>query len=105
MLISEPYSLSAETASVIAHLATVNGILPQGAPSSPILSNMLCASLDRDLYSLAKRNRAVYTRYADDITFSFYSPAEFLPQNVVEYSLSNGKPNHYYSKVGQELRR
>lgn len=103
MLIAKPYSLSVETASVIAHLATVNGILPQGAPSSPILSNMLCASLDRELYSLAKRNRAVYTRYADDITFSFYSPAEFLPQNVVEYSLSNGKPNHYYSKVGQEL--
>ncbi|WP_442514142.1 reverse transcriptase domain-containing protein [Pseudomonas promysalinigenes] len=103
MLIAKPYSLSVETASVIAHLATVNGILPQGAPSSPILSNMLCASLDRELYSLAKRNRAVYTRYADDITFSFYSPAEYLPQNVVEYSLSNGKPNHYYSKVGQEL--
>lgn len=103
MLIAKPYSLTAETASVIAHLATVNGILPQGAPSSPILSNMLCASLDRELYSLAKRNRAVYTRYADDITFSFYSPAEYLPKNVVEYSLSNGKPNHYYSKVGQEL--
>lgn len=103
MLISKPYSLAPETATVIAHLATVNGVLPQGAPSSPILSNMLCASLDRDLYSLAKRNRAVYTRYADDITFSFYCPAEFLPSGVVEYSISNGKPNHYYSRVGQEL--
>lgn len=103
MLISKPYSLLPETATVIAHLATVNGVLPQGAPSSPILSNMLCASLDRDLHSLAKRNRAIYTRYADDITFSFYSPAEFLPKNLVEYSLSNGKPNHYFSKVGAEL--
>lgn len=103
MLISKPYSLTAETATVIAHLATIDGILPQGAPSSPILSNMLCASLDRDLYSLAKRSRAVYTRYADDITFSFYCPVEFLPPNLVEYSLSNDKPNHYYSQVGQEL--
>lgn len=103
MLISKPYSLAAETATVIAHLATVNGILPQGSPSSPMLSNMLCASLDRDLYSLAKKYRAVYTRYADDITFSFYCPAEFLPTNIVEYSISNGKPNHYYSRVGQEL--
>ncbi|WP_271043289.1 reverse transcriptase domain-containing protein [Pseudomonas sp. VB3] len=103
MLISKPYSLTPETATVIAHLATINGILPQGAPSSPILSNMLCASLDRDLYSLAKRNRAVYTRYADDITLSFYCPAEFLPPGVVEYSISNGKPNHYYSRAGQEL--
>lgn len=103
MLIAKPYSLTAETATVIAHLATINGALPQGAPSSPILSNMICASLDRDLYSLAKSYRAVYTRYADDITLSFYCPAEFLPTEVVEYSLSNGKPNHYFSKVGNEL--
>lgn len=103
MLIAKPYSLLPETATVIAHLTTVNGILPQGAPSSPILSNMLCASLDRDLYSLAKRYRAVYTRYADDITFSFYCPVEFLPGNIVEWSTSNGLPNHYYSNVGHDL--
>lgn len=103
MLIAKPYLLSAETATVIAHLTTVNGILPQGAPSSPILSNMLCASLDRELYTLAKRHRAVYTRYADDITFSFYSPIEFLPVNMVESSISNERANHYFSKVGHEL--
>jgi len=103
MLIAKPYSLSAETATVIAHLTTINGILPQGAPSSPILSNMLCASLDRELYTLAKRHRAVYTRYADDITFSFYSPIEFLPNNMVESSISNERANHYFSKVGYEL--
>jgi S1-C subfamily serine protease len=104
MLIANPYSLTPETATVIAHLTTVNGILPQGAPSSPILSNMLCASMDRDLYSLAKHNRAVYTRYADDITFSFYCPIDFIPSNMVESSASNDRPNHYHSKVGSELR-
>ncbi|WP_339435742.1 reverse transcriptase domain-containing protein [Pseudomonas sp. EL_65y_Pfl1_R32] len=104
MLIAKPYSLLPETATVIAHLATVNGILPQGAPSSPILSNMLCGSLDRDLYSLAKRHRAVYTRYADDITFSFYCPIEFLPKNIVEWSDSNGHANHYHSNVGHDLK-
>ena len=103
MLMAKPYSLSPETASVIAHLTTVNGILPQGSPSSPVISNMLCASLDKDLYSLAKRHRAVYTRYADDMTFSFYSPIEYVSRELVEWREIDGRPNHYGSKVGQEL--
>ena len=45
-------------------------ILPQGAPTSPIITNMICDKLDRRLAGLAKRFNANYTRYADDITFS-----------------------------------
>jgi len=45
-------------------------VLPQGAPTSPVLSNLVCKYLDKHLYSLAKEYNAVYTRYADDITFS-----------------------------------
>ncbi|GKQ48206.1 trypsin-like peptidase domain-containing protein [Pseudomonas syringae] len=103
LLIAKPYSLSPETASVIAHLTTVDGVLPQGAPSSPVISNMLCASLDRELYSLAKRHRVVYTRYADDMTFSFYSPIDYVPRELVIWSEQNSRPNHYDSKVGHEL--
>ncbi|MEE4716252.1 trypsin-like peptidase domain-containing protein [Pseudomonas alliivorans] len=103
MLMAKPYSLSPETASVIAHLTTVDGLLPQGAPSSPVISNMICASLDRELYSLAKRHRAVYTRYADDMTFSFYTPIQYVPRGLVEWCELDGKPNHYSSKVGHEL--
>ena len=44
--------------------------LPQGAPTSPLLSNIICQQLDRRLGGLSKRFGAVYTRYADDITFS-----------------------------------
>jgi len=44
--------------------------LPQGAPTSPILSNIICQKLDRRLNGLAKKVGAKYTRYADDITFS-----------------------------------
>ena len=46
--------------------------LPQGAPTSPILSNIVSLRLDRKLTGLAKRFSARYTRYADDITFSSY---------------------------------
>lgn len=45
-------------------------ILPQGAPTSPIITNMICDNLDRRLAGLAKRFGVVYSRYADDITFS-----------------------------------
>lgn len=45
-------------------------VLPQGAPTSPILSNAICDTLDRRLNGLAKRFNATYTRYADDISFS-----------------------------------
>lgn len=46
--------------------------LPQGAPTSPILTNIVCKSLDKKLNRLAKRYKSRYTRYADDITFSSF---------------------------------
>ena len=48
----------------------VPATLPQGAPSSPVLSNAVCIRLDQRLTGLAKRFQVSYSRYADDITFS-----------------------------------
>jgi RNA-directed DNA polymerase len=55
---------------LIANLCCENGGLPQGAPTSPILTNIVCQGLDRRLTIYAKKNKAHYTRYADDISFS-----------------------------------
>ncbi len=48
----------------------IKNVLPQGAPTSPILSNAVSDKLDRRLSGVAKRFGLNYTRYADDITFS-----------------------------------
>ena len=58
-------------------------VLPQGAATSPVLTNVVCQRLDHILTGVAKRFGLIYTRYADDITFSsmhnVYQPdSEFL---------------------------
>jgi len=45
-------------------------VLPQGAPTSPAVTNLLCRALDRKLTGLAAAAGFTYTRYADDLTFS-----------------------------------
>ena len=45
-------------------------VLPQGAPTSPVLSNIVLKSLDEEMIKLADRTGFRYSRYADDITFS-----------------------------------
>jgi RNA-directed DNA polymerase len=44
--------------------------LPQGAPTSPALTNILCRKLDKRLQGLATKLGFTYTRYADDLSFS-----------------------------------
>ena len=59
-----------KVSNIVANLCCYNGVLPQGAPTSPTLSNFVCIRLDRKLYELSKNNNFTVTRYADDITIS-----------------------------------
>ncbi|MBW8686931.1 reverse transcriptase family protein [Chitinophaga rhizophila] len=52
------------------HVATSARHLPQGAPCSPAITNIICYKLDRRFEGLARRFNYTYTRYADDMTFS-----------------------------------
>jgi RNA-directed DNA polymerase len=66
----KPYSMPEEVALTLAQICCHDKVLPAGAPTSPIVANMVCARLDAEMKTLAKRYGCMYTRYADDITFS-----------------------------------
>lgn len=55
---------------ILTDFCTYKNGLPQGAPTSPYLSNLICTKLDNRLDSLCKKRKLVYTRYADDISIS-----------------------------------
>lgn len=68
------FRLQPPVATILAHLICDAGALPQGAPTSPIVSNLIGHVLDMRLSRLAKANCCSYTRYADDLTFSTSLP-------------------------------
>ena len=69
----------------ITRLVTRDGALPQGAPTSGYILNLVCARLDRLVYAAALRSRlpqVKYSRYADDLTITSSAPIppEFIAQ-------------------------
>jgi RNA-directed DNA polymerase len=70
LLCTEPPRVPAELDGKVYFVALGERVLPQGASTSPALTNLLCRKLDRRLAGLAKKHQFVYTRYADDLTFS-----------------------------------
>lgn len=84
LLISAPYHIESTIATTITRLCTTDGRLPQGAPTSPVLSNMVCAEMDVALSQVAITHKCRYTRYADDITFSTAQPS--FPDDLVSHS-------------------
>jgi RNA-directed DNA polymerase len=64
------YGYTNEISYILTKLCVYNNELPQGAPTSPFISNILCKKLDKRFHELCKSLNADYTRYADDITIS-----------------------------------
>lgn len=73
LLVSKKLGLTPEVAFCISRIVATPKGLPQGAPSSPIISNMICLGMDKQLMHLSREYRYQYSRYADDLTFSFNS--------------------------------
>jgi len=66
--------LTEEDALVISRVATRYGRLTIGAPSSPILSNAVMYEFDAVISSICKGSGVLYSRYADDMHFSSWTP-------------------------------
>jgi RNA-directed DNA polymerase len=95
---SVPFNMGNAAATVMAQLCTYNGKLPQGASTSPVLSNLAATTLDKKLVQIAKKFHLTYTRYADDITLS--SNKVFSPAIVERSEL---EPGLFKYKVGNTL--
>lgn len=64
------FQLSREVSIAIAQLSCFNGSLPQGASTSPVITNLMFQIFDYRISMIAKKFHLTYTRYADDLTFS-----------------------------------
>ena len=93
------FGIPQDLSKIIANLCCLNGALPQGSPASPILSNMVCFKLDKLLINFSKKNRCIYTRYADDITFSSYHPMIIIFNNI---KFKSGKLS--ITDIGEDLK-
>ena len=70
LICSEPEVEEVELDGRTFFVAKTERRLPQGAPSSPAITNIICRGLDARLFHVAEQLGFRYTRYADDITFS-----------------------------------
>lgn len=87
LLTKLPFLFDGTVLDALTNLVCHTGKLPQGAPTSPILSNMICYRMDRALLQFARQKKLKYTRYADDIVFS--STMRSAIRDVAAYSKDN----------------
>lgn len=88
MFKSQPFNFDYSVACLLARLVCCNNVLPQGAPTSPIISNLICRKLDTDLLLLSSKYKILCTRYCDDITFSTKA-FDFPPSILTKSSTGN----------------
>lgn len=58
------------------YIKTSERILPQGSPASPMITNIICQRMDKRIFGLCQKLGVTYTRYADDMSFSYIGKLE-----------------------------
>lgn len=89
---------------MLTNLCCLDGCLPQGAPTSPMLSNILLKDFDNTVAKFTKEKKIRYTRYADDMTFSGdFNAGEvisFVKSKLYELGLRLNEEKQEQEKVG-----
>ncbi len=99
------FKLNPHIATVIAQIACYDNKLPQGSPCSPVITNLITHSLDIRLASLASKHSCIYSRYADDMTFSTRKsvfPSQIMRQNDGKFNTGK-KLNSEIKRAGFEI--
>lgn len=96
---AKPFNFNNTVSTIIAQICCFQHSLPQGAPTSPIISNMIAWKLDSQLQFLAKGKNCTYTRYADDISFSFTCNKYRLPPEIVIFFDGKAMPGHLLTQI------
>jgi len=78
IFMAPPFSIGWSTANILAQICCYNGALSTGGVTSPAISNIACARLDKRLEAMVGRLGGFFTRYADDLSFSFDRPLKQL---------------------------
>lgn len=84
-----PFKFKRSLPNLLANLTTYQGRLPMGTPTSPVLSNLACRQLDAQLITLSNKMNWVFTRYADDMTFSSKAPINAEQFNFLKELITN----------------
>lgn len=111
---SKEFGLLNECATLIAQLTCYNGGLPQGAPTSPVISNLIFNIVDMRILKLAKKYKLDYTRYVDDMSFStndkkfLFTHKKFIEEliNILEksgFKINENKTRLEYFSSRQEV--
>lgn len=94
---------------ILTSFCTKSGYLPQGAPTSPALSNLVCLRLDHRISTYCKKRALTYTRYADDLCISgnkilILQKASYLIKDIIcdEGFTINAKKEKF---LGPKVRR
>lgn len=75
----------------LASLTSKDGVAPTGAPTSPMIANAIFKAADEELLEFAQNANLIYTRYADDLTFSGMSWIdEIIVEKVAEIVKRHG---------------
>lgn len=98
------FDFSPTVARLLTKLTTYKGKLPQGAPTSPIVANLVFVKTGKRLQEIAIENNLTFTSFVDDLTFS--SPADFKDkiQDILDAVVEDGfkishKKTNYKSKL------
>ncbi len=100
LFLDKPFRFSEDLAELLTKLTCHQGRLPMGAPTSPVLSNFALIPLDKELEHLANSRQWVYTRYADDMSFS--SKTAITEEHISE--IRNLATNHGFPLKEEKVR-